>query len=240
MSEDQRAEVARLADELFTTRQRMCAADQIGLTRLYNIVDDGGYRELAALHADLDRAVAACYSWPGSVAQDHGELVTRLAHRNAEIAGGDDYVPFSPLTPAAESRCDPSVRKGSGRCPNLGRSGGTAVRSTRRRGREPRGSRPACRPAGVQGGWERGGYDGGVSSVHGTHLRRLPEAPQGSVEADPLGSVARGVAPVSEHDRRIMALRAEIQNARVGEVRVREGWQEAFLDGWEHEGSEPL
>lgn len=97
VSDDQRAEIETAAATLFTVRQGLCAADQVGLTKLYNTMDDGGYRELAALHAQLDRAVATVYGWPASVAQDHDELVTRLAHRNQEIAQGAEYLPFEPL-----------------------------------------------------------------------------------------------------------------------------------------------
>ncbi|MHB1883482.1 MAG: DNA methyltransferase [Acidimicrobiales bacterium] len=109
VSEDQRAEVGRLAGSLFATRQSLCAAHQVGLTRLYNTMDDGGYRELAALHAELDRVVAACYGWPAAICQDHGELVNRLAHRNAAVASGDDYEPFAPLPPL----CEPVARQTS-------------------------------------------------------------------------------------------------------------------------------
>jgi len=75
--------------------------------------------------------------------------------------------------------------------------------------------------------------------VHGTNPRRYDGAVLESGESGAPRAAAHGVAPVSEHDRRIMALRAAVQDARAGEVRVREGWQESFLDGWEHEGREP-
>jgi hypothetical protein len=103
VSDEKRADVSGVAAELFTARQALCTSDQVGLTRLYNTMDDGGYRELAALHARLDRAVAVAYGWPASVSQDRDELVSRLAHRNVEIAGGAEYVPFAPLVPIGES-----------------------------------------------------------------------------------------------------------------------------------------
>lgn len=69
---------------------------EIGLTTLYNQVDDGAYQDLAALNRELDEAVAACYGWPRKVAQDGGELVRRLLKLNAEIAAGDrPYDPFA-------------------------------------------------------------------------------------------------------------------------------------------------
>jgi hypothetical protein len=44
-------------------RQEICAENSIGLTALYNLVDDGAYTGLKALHAELDEAVVAVYGW---------------------------------------------------------------------------------------------------------------------------------------------------------------------------------
>ena len=66
-----------------------------GLTKLYNLVDDGAFTELKALHLALDRSVAAAYGWPESVAQDGPELVRLLTERNREITEGvRPYAPF--------------------------------------------------------------------------------------------------------------------------------------------------
>ena len=73
---------------------RKSRRSQVGLTHLYNVMDDGGYRDLAACHLRLDRAVTACYGWPRMVAQDRGELVARLARLNAEIVASRPYSPF--------------------------------------------------------------------------------------------------------------------------------------------------
>jgi hypothetical protein len=76
-------------------RQEICAAEGFGLTRLYNLVDDGAYADLTALHRKLDEAVVACYGWPRRVAQDAGELVRRLLRLNQQIAAGErPYDPF--------------------------------------------------------------------------------------------------------------------------------------------------
>ena len=101
-SEDQRAEVSDIAADLFATRAALCAADHVGLTKLYNTMDDGGYRDLAALHDRLNRAVVDAYGWPASVAQDSEQLVARLANRNAQIAEGSEYLPFPPLASSLE------------------------------------------------------------------------------------------------------------------------------------------
>lgn len=55
------------------------------MTALYNLIDDGGFTDLAALHKKLDVAVAKAYGWPASVAQDPAELVTRLTALNRDI-----------------------------------------------------------------------------------------------------------------------------------------------------------
>jgi hypothetical protein len=69
--------------------------EEFGLTRLYNLVDDGAYTDLKALHRELDVAVAAAYGWPASIAQDADAIVTRLLDRNRAITTGrHSYDPF--------------------------------------------------------------------------------------------------------------------------------------------------
>jgi hypothetical protein len=97
----QRDEVSAVAAELSNLRTKLTTEEGIGLTELYNTMDAGGYRELAALHGRLDRAVLACYGWPESIAQNPAELVAHLAGRNAAIVAGADYVPFAPLPKSA-------------------------------------------------------------------------------------------------------------------------------------------
>ena len=94
VNEDLRAVLDDTVREMVQLRSHHCAEGGFGLTRLYNSLDDGGYRDLAACHLRLDRAVTACYGWPRMVAQDRGELVARLARLNAEIVAGRPYAPF--------------------------------------------------------------------------------------------------------------------------------------------------
>lgn len=76
----------------------VCEQEQIGLTTLYNAVDEGAWADLKALQRELDVAVAACYGWPAAVAQDDQELVRRLSALNREITeGARPYDPFSHL-----------------------------------------------------------------------------------------------------------------------------------------------
>ncbi len=80
---------------MIARRQEICVAENFGLTRLYNLVDEGGYQDLKALHRELDEAVAAAYGWPKTVAQDADEIVRRLLALNRGIAAGDRaYAPF--------------------------------------------------------------------------------------------------------------------------------------------------
>src|SRR6266508_1284182 len=70
---DHRATIAHLAQASVTHRSEICLERQIGLTRLYNEVDEGAYRDLKDLHLGLDEAVAAAYGWPKKAAHDHVE-----------------------------------------------------------------------------------------------------------------------------------------------------------------------
>lgn len=95
VTDEQRERVAEASRRLLARRTQICTAEQIGLTKLYNAVDEGAWTDLAALHRDLDEAVAECYGWPRSVAQDDRELVRRLTSLNRDIIEGSrPYDPF--------------------------------------------------------------------------------------------------------------------------------------------------
>ena len=90
-----RANVGETARRLIARRSEICLERQIGLTKLYNEVDDGAYRDLRELHVALDEAVAAAYGWPSSAAHDPQESTRRLLELNRAIAGGEvEYHPF--------------------------------------------------------------------------------------------------------------------------------------------------
>jgi len=92
----QRDAVAAASIALYKRRSALCLEHNIGLTALYNLMDDGAFTDLAALHRLLDEAVAAAYGWPKAVAQDAEEIVARLTKLNREITEGTrDYVPFT-------------------------------------------------------------------------------------------------------------------------------------------------
>ncbi|MBR22157.1 MAG: hypothetical protein CMF57_06930 [Leifsonia sp.] len=95
VTDGQRQEVASAASALYARRSELCLEHGMGLTALYNLMDDGGFTDLAALHKKLDVAVAAAYGWPASVAQDSAELVRRLTDLNRQIVQRErPYDPF--------------------------------------------------------------------------------------------------------------------------------------------------
>ena len=99
ITDAQREQIAELARKVVARRQEICLERQIGLTRLYNEVDDGAYADLAALHRKLDEAVCAAYGWPRSIAGDPDETNARLLALNQEIAAGKrPYDPFRHLS----------------------------------------------------------------------------------------------------------------------------------------------
>jgi hypothetical protein len=88
--------VAAAARAVIARRSEICLERQIGLTKLYNEVDDGAYRDLRELHVALDEAVAAAYGWPASAAHDPQESNRLLLELNREIAAG--AVPYDPFS----------------------------------------------------------------------------------------------------------------------------------------------
>ena len=96
-SDPVRERVAVLAARLVDERQAITIGEGIGLTELYNAIDDGAWKPIADLHRQLDLAVLAAYSWPASLRDDPLELKVRLAERHAAIAAGQmGYDPFAP------------------------------------------------------------------------------------------------------------------------------------------------
>ncbi|MGD9571071.1 MAG: class I SAM-dependent DNA methyltransferase [Thermoleophilia bacterium] len=92
----QRQAVSDAAVELLRRRREICVAQHIGLTTLYNQVDEGAWTDLRRLHVRLDEAVAAAYGWPASVAHDAEDANRRLLELNHQIASGAvEYDPFT-------------------------------------------------------------------------------------------------------------------------------------------------
>lgn len=95
VSAAQQEQVGAASVELLARRSEICLDRSVGLTKLYNDIDDVADQDMRTLHRRLDEAVAGCYGWPKAVAQDDAELVRRLVELNSLIGGGDrPYVPF--------------------------------------------------------------------------------------------------------------------------------------------------
>jgi len=94
-SADNREAVVAACRDLLTLRDQLAAQDGLGLTQLYNAVDDGAYVALRKAHLRLDEAVVSTYRWPKTVAQDDVDLVRRLGELNTAVATvATDYQPF--------------------------------------------------------------------------------------------------------------------------------------------------
>lgn len=76
------------AREVMTIRSALCLEHQIGLTELYNRVDDGAFDALRRAHRVLDIAVATAYGWNEALVEDIAERNRRLYTLNAAIASG--------------------------------------------------------------------------------------------------------------------------------------------------------
>ena len=92
----QRERAADVCRRLLARRSELCLQHQVGLTKLYNAMDEGAYADLKAFHKELDEAVAGCYGWPKSGAQDDRELVRRMTELNRQVIEGErSYAPFA-------------------------------------------------------------------------------------------------------------------------------------------------
>jgi hypothetical protein len=102
VGDDQRERIGKLSRDIIERRQAICAERDIGLTALYNLVDDGAYEDLKAMHHELDEAAAAAYGWSKAIAHDSDALVQRLLELNREVAGGTR--PYGPFGDQAAAR----------------------------------------------------------------------------------------------------------------------------------------
>lgn len=98
----ERKEAQTFLNQLFhcygMDRQAIRVERGIGLTDFYNLLDDGAFDEVRALHRRLDERVSEAYGWPKPVAHDPLELRARLADLHGRIEGGETiYEPFAYL-----------------------------------------------------------------------------------------------------------------------------------------------
>jgi len=91
----QREAVSAACRDVLALRDQLAAQDGLGLTQLYNAVDEGAYVQLRKAHRRLDEAVVGVYGWPKTAAQDDSDLVRRLAELNTAVATG--AIPYRPF-----------------------------------------------------------------------------------------------------------------------------------------------
>jgi hypothetical protein len=81
--------------ELLGIRSKLCVEHQVGLTELYNRVDEGAFDALRQSHRALDAAVIAAYRWERDVIEDVVERNRRLYALNAMVLDAQgSYTPF--------------------------------------------------------------------------------------------------------------------------------------------------
>lgn len=94
-SPEAQQEVEAASRAVVAARLKHCIEHQIGLTKLYNLMDDGGVAHLKNAHTELDKAVCAAYGWDSSILTDDNAILDSLYALNAEIAAGvRTYTPF--------------------------------------------------------------------------------------------------------------------------------------------------
>jgi hypothetical protein len=86
-SDRQRGRVAAAGVAVLDRRAELCRAEGVGLTALYNALEEGAYADLRELHAERDAAVADAYGWPTGL--DAAERNVRLLDLNRRIATGE-------------------------------------------------------------------------------------------------------------------------------------------------------
>ena len=94
-SDKQRDRVADAARALWHERQLACSTARSGLTKVYNLMDDGGFRALYSAHQELDRAVMDTYSLDFELLQRPRDLFVELYGMNSTAALDPNYRPFS-------------------------------------------------------------------------------------------------------------------------------------------------
>jgi hypothetical protein len=93
-SDVQRERIGAAAKRIVELRRNACDSINAGLTKVYNLMDDGGFVELKAAHRELDFAVADAYGWDATLLDNPAELLAALFDLNAQCASDPNYAPF--------------------------------------------------------------------------------------------------------------------------------------------------
>jgi hypothetical protein len=92
--EQQSERIAKASSGIVELRKQACEQLGKGLTKVYNLMDDGGFVDLKAAHRELDLAVADSYGWDATLLDNPAELLAALFDLNAQCASDPNYAPF--------------------------------------------------------------------------------------------------------------------------------------------------
>jgi hypothetical protein len=101
----QRERIASVSRRIVELRRLACDSIDAGLTKVYNLMDDGGFVELKAAHRELDLAVMDAYGWDAVLLDKPAELLDALFDLNEKCAKDSNYKPF-PKTSSSPSLLD--------------------------------------------------------------------------------------------------------------------------------------
>jgi hypothetical protein len=86
--------VAQAIQHLVSDRRQACESLDTGLTKVYNMMDEGGFRELKAAHDELDLAVMDAYGLDADLLNQPERLLDTLFDLNEKAATDPNYKPF--------------------------------------------------------------------------------------------------------------------------------------------------
>jgi hypothetical protein len=90
----QRERIAAASRSVVTLRRLACEESGKGLTKVYNMMDDGGFRELKSAHEELDLAVMDAYGLDADLLNQPERLLDVLFDLNEKAATDPNYRPF--------------------------------------------------------------------------------------------------------------------------------------------------
>jgi hypothetical protein len=92
--DSQRSRVTDSVQRILRLRRDACDSMEAGLTKVYNLLDEGGFSELKAAHRELDLAVMDAYGLDQALLDDRPRLLDALFDLNERAANDPDYQPF--------------------------------------------------------------------------------------------------------------------------------------------------
>lgn len=88
-SPDEQKAISEAAEIMIGIRDSLCLENGLGLTDLYNLEEDGAFKDLRRAQVALDQAVARAYGWPPNTVDDE-EMNRRLLALNLQIVSGSE------------------------------------------------------------------------------------------------------------------------------------------------------